>query len=92
MALGHSASGDIIGVTLILLFGSALFTTVANQTTGITLAHSSFGNATLNVKPNINITSTVGFVPIIQLIPFVFGILVLLATYAFMERWTPKGL
>lgn len=85
-------TGDLIGAALIVLFGSALFATVANQTTGITIAHSSFNNATLNIKPNINITGSVGFVPVIQLIPFVFGILVFLALYAFAERRFPGGL
>lgn len=77
--------GDIFGAILVVMLGSALFATVANLTTGRTIAHAGF-------TPNPNLTSSVGVVPIIQLIPFVFGAVVLLATYAVFERHVPGGL
>ena len=88
----HSVSGDLVGATIIIVLGSAFFGVVANLTTGITLTHSRFGNATITFFPNPNVTGTIGFVPIIDLIPFVFGILILLGVYAIFERNLPGGL
>lgn len=80
-----SVIGDIFGAVIITVLGSSLFGTVANFTTGITVAHSGF-------TPNVNVTTSVGFVPIIQLIPFVFGAMVLLMIYAVFEKHLPGGL
>lgn len=69
--------GHIFVLLLLILIGASVLPAVANVTTGITIAHSSFGNATLNVKPNPNVTSTTGFVPLIQVVPLIFvGILI----------------
>jgi len=82
----------VFGGVIIVVLGASLFGVVANFTTGVTIAHSSFGNATLNIKPNANITASVGFVPIIQLIPFLFGAMILLMVYAIFEKHLPGGL
>lgn len=83
--LTNSLIGDIFGAVIIVVLGSSLFGTVANFTTGITIAHAGF-----TVNPNV--TASVGFVPIIQLIPFVFGAMVLLMVYAIFEKHLPGGL
>jgi hypothetical protein len=83
--LTNSLVGDIFGAVIIVVLGSSLFGTVANFTTGITIAHAGF-----TVNPNI--TASVGFVPIIQLIPFVFAAMVLLMVYAIFEKHLPGGL
>ena len=80
-----SIIGDIFGAVIIVVLGSSLFGTVANFTTGITIAHTGF-------TPNVNVTSSIGFVPIIQLIPFLFGAMVLLMIYAIFEKHLPGGL
>jgi hypothetical protein len=77
--------GDIFGATIVIVLASSLFATVANFTTGRTLAHAGF-------TPNPNVTSTIGLVPIIQIIPFVFGAMVLAMTYAIFQRHIPGGL
>lgn len=80
-----SIIGDIFGAVIIVVLGSSLLGTVANFTTGITIAHTGF-------TPNPNVTSSVGFVPIVQLIPFVFGAMILLMVYAIFEKHLPGGL
>ena len=80
-----SVIGDIFGGVIIVVLGSSLFGTVANFTTGITIAHTGF-------TPNPNVTQSIGFVPIIQLIPFVFGAMVLLMVFALFEKHLPGGL
>ena len=80
-----SIIGDIFGAVIIVVLGSSLFGTVANFTTGITITHAGF-------VPNVNVTSSIGFVPIIQLIPFLFGAMVLLMIYAIFEKHLPGGL
>ena len=80
-----SVVGDIFGGVIIVVLGSSLFGTVANFTTGITVAHTGF-------TPNPNVTGSIGFVPIIQLIPFVFAAMVLLMVYAIFEKHLPGGL
>lgn len=69
--------GHIFGLLLLILIGAAVIPSVANATTGITIAHSSFGNATLNVKPNPNVTGTPAYVTLIQVLPLIFvGIII----------------
>lgn len=80
-----SIVGDIFGAVIIVVLGSSLFGTVANFTTGITVAHTGF-------TPNPNVTSSIGFVPIIQLVPFIFAAMVLLMVYALFEKHLPGGL
>ena len=80
-----SVIGDIFGGVIIVVLGSSLFGTVANFTTGITIAHTGF-------TPNPHVTQSIGFVPIIQLIPFVFGAMVLLMVFALFEKHLPGGL
>jgi len=80
-----SMIGDLLGVTIIIILGSSLFGTLANLTTGRTIAHTGF-------TPNPNVTSSVGFVPIIQLIPFVFGAMILTMSYALLQKRLPGGL
>ena len=87
-----SITGDLIGAAIIILLASALFGTIANITTGTTIKSSRFNNATITFTPNPNITSSIGFVPIIQLIPFLFAAMILLMTYAIFERRLPGGL
>lgn len=77
--------GDLFGAIILIVLASSLFTTIANLTTGRVIAHAGF-------TPNPNITSTVGLVPVIQLIPFLFGAMILLMTYAIFERRLPGGL
>src|SRR6266705_4709664 len=63
-AIKHaSIIGDVFGGVIVIVLGSSLFGVVANFTTGITVAHAGF-------TPNVNVTASFGFVPIIQLIPF----------------------
>ena len=88
----HSLSGDVIGAAIIVLLGSAFFGTVANLTTGVTISHSRFNNATITFTPNPNITGTPGYPIIIQLIPFVFGALILIMVYAVFQKRLPGGL
>lgn len=61
---GH-AIGRVFGILLLILIGAALLPSVANATTGITIAHTGF-------TPNTNVTSTPGFVPLIQVLPLIF--------------------
>jgi hypothetical protein len=82
---GGGLVSDIFGAILIIVLASSLFGTIANFTTGRTIAHAGF-----TVNPNI--TASVGMVPVIQLIPFAFGAMVLLMTYAIFERHLPGGL
>ena len=77
--------GDLFGAVIIIVLASSLFTTIANLTTGRVIAHAGF-------TPNPNVTSTIGLVPVIQLIPFIFGAMILLMTYAIFERRLPGGL
>lgn len=63
-AVGHNI-GRLFGLLLLLLIGASLLGPIANATTGITVAHTGF-------TPNVNITATPGFVPLIQVIPLVF--------------------
>ena len=57
--------GRLFGLLLFILIGAALLGPIANATTGITVAHTGF-------TPNVNVTSTPGFVPLIQVLPLVF--------------------
>src|SRR5690242_5521517 len=57
--------GDLFGIAIIVLFIANLIGPVANFTTGITIAHTGF-------TPNPNVTASVGLVPLVQLIPFIF--------------------
>jgi len=82
---GAGMVGDLFGAIIIIVLASSLFATIANLTTGRVIAHAGF-------TPNPNVTSTVGLVPIIQLIPFFFGAMILLMTYAIFERHLPGGL
>jgi len=84
--------GDLFGAIILIVFASSLFGVIANFTTGTTIAHSRFNNATVTFTPNPNITRTVGLVPIVQLIPFLFGAMILLMVYAIFERRFPGGL
>jgi hypothetical protein len=77
--------GDLFGAVILIVLASSLFATLANLTTGRTIAHAGF-------TPNTNVTATVGLVPVIQLIPFFFGAMILLMTYAIFERRLPGGL
>lgn len=91
----HSSStgltGTLLGAAVIVLLASSLFATIANLTTGTTIPSSRFNNSTITFTPNLNVTSSFGFVPMIQLIPFLFGSLVLLVLYAMFERVLPGG-
>ncbi len=80
-----SIVGDIFGAVIITILGSSLFGTIANFTTGITIAHTGF-------TPNVNVTASVGFVPIVQLIPFVFAAMILLMVYSIFQKHLPGGL
>ncbi len=85
-AIKHaSIIGDVFGGVIVIVLGSSLFGVVANFTTGITVAHTGF-------TPNVNITQSIGFVPIVQLIPFLFGAMILLMVYAIFEKHLPGGL
>jgi len=85
-AIKHaSIIGDVFGGVIVIVLGSSLFGVVANFTTGITVAHTGF-------TPNVNVTASIGFVPIIQLIPFLFGAMILLMVYAIFEKHLPGGL
>lgn len=83
--VSHGLVGDLFGAMIIIVLGSSLFATVANLSTGRTIAHAGF-------TPNPNITSTAGMVPVIQLVPFVFGAMILAGVYAVFERHLPGGL
>jgi len=80
-----SMIGDLLGATVIIILGSSFFGTLANLTTGRTIAHTGF-------TPNPNVTSSVAFVPIIQLVPFVFGAMILTMSYALLQKRLPGGL
>jgi hypothetical protein len=77
--------GDLFGAVILIVLASSLFATIANLTTGRVIAHAGF-------TPNTNVTATIGLVPMIQLIPFFFGAMILLMTYAIFERRLPGGL
>src|SRR5947199_7489307 len=55
----HESLGDIFDALLIIVFGAALITTVANSTTG-------------SAAKNGNVTASPGAAAIIQLLPFIF--------------------
>lgn len=80
---GHSGSliGNLFGIVIIVVIASALFPTVANLTTGITMNHTGFA-------PNANITSSIQkpMITLTQIIPVAFGALILLMIYAVVER------
>src|SRR5437867_12781250 len=79
-----SVIGDIFGGVIIVVLGSSLFGTVANFTTGIPIAHTGF-------TPNQNVTQSTGFVPIIHLIPLVFGAMLPLMLFSLSETHLPCG-
>jgi hypothetical protein len=83
-AIKNALIGDIFGAVIVIVLASSLFGTVANFTTGITIAHTGF-------TPNPNVTQSIGFVPIIQLVPFVFGAMVLVMVYGIFQRHLPGG-
>jgi len=61
--------GRLFGILLLFIVGAALIPTIANATTGITIAHTGF-------TPNPNVTGTAGLTPLIQILPLIFvGIL-----------------
>jgi len=81
----NSLIGDLLGVAIIFIFAASLIGPIANAITGITIAHSGF-------TPNPNVTSSVGLVPVTQLLPFVFVALILFGGFRVLERHTPGGL
>lgn len=78
---GGSLIGSVFGVVILVVIASALFPTIANLTTGITMNHTGF-------VPNANITSSVRtpMITLTQILPVVFGILIVLMIYAVLER------
>jgi len=88
----HSLTGDIFGAVIIVILGSSFFVSIANLTTGQTIVRHAFNNATITSIPNPNITGTPGFPAIIQIIPFVFGAMVLIMVYAVFQKRLPGGL
>jgi len=81
----NSLIGDLLGIAIIFIFAASLINPIANATTGITIAHSGF-------TPNPNVTSSIGLVPVTQLLPFVFVALILFGGFKVLERHTPGGL
>jgi len=81
----NSLMGDILGATIIIIFAMSLLATIANRTTGITIAHTGF-------TPNPNVTASTGLVPITQLVPFVFAALLLFGLVKLFDRHKPGGL
>lgn len=77
--------GDLFGIAIIILFVSNLIGPVANFTTGITIAHTGF-------TPNPNVTGSVGLVPLVQLIPFIFVAVLIFGVFNVLERHIPHGL
>jgi len=57
--------GRLFGLLLLFIVGAALIPTIANATTGITIAHTGF-------TPNPNVTGTAGLTPLIQILPLIF--------------------
>jgi hypothetical protein len=56
--------GQLFGVLLAILILAAFLPTIANATTGITIAHTGF-------TPNPNVTATPGYVALIRTAPLV---------------------
>lgn len=80
----NSFMGDILGATIVIIFAASLLATIANRTTGITIAHTGF-------TPNPNVTSSTALVPITQLIPFLFLGLLIFGLVKLFDR-KPGGL
>src|SRR5213594_821347 len=74
----------VLGAVIVIVFFSTQIGTVANFTTGITIAHTGF-------TPNPNITNTAGLVPLIQLVPFIYVALGLLVAIAIIEHVSGSG-
>lgn len=62
---GHAVK-TVFTVGFLILVLAAMLPTIANATTGITIAHSGF-------TPNPNITATPGDTSLIRIVPLVFG-------------------
>lgn len=70
---------DVVMVTLLITLVAALIRGIANQTTGIVVAHSGF-------TPNGNITSSPGVSPVIQLYPLLFAFIGLVLAMKYLRR------
>lgn len=70
MLIGRSESvmSDVMIISLVIILVSVLIRVVANQTTGIVIAHTGF-------TPNNNLTSTPGLTSVVQLFPLFFAFL-----------------
>ena len=84
-SIQNSLVGDLFGIAIIVLFIANLIGPVANFTTGITIAHTGF-------TPNPNVTASVGLVPLVQLIPFIFVAVLIFGVFNVLEKHTPHGL
>lgn len=74
----HESLGNIFDALLIIVFGSALITTVANTTTG-------------SAAKNGNVTASPGAAAIIQLLPFIFVAIIAFSAFDLL-RSRSKGL
>lgn len=83
--LSNALIGDLFGIAIVVLFIANLIGPVANFTTGITIPHTGF-------TPNPNVTNSVGLVPLVQLIPFVFVAVLIFGIFSILERHVPHGL
>lgn len=69
----HESLGDIFDALLIIVFGSALITTVANSTTG-------------SAAKNGNVTASPGAAAIVQLLPFIFVAIIAFSAFDLLKR------
>lgn len=74
-----SITTDVIMVTLLITLVAALIRVVANQTTGIVVAHSGF-------TPNGNLTGSPGVPSILPLYPLMFAFIGLVLAMKYLRR------
>jgi hypothetical protein len=75
----HDSLGQIFDALLIIVFGSALITTVANSTTG-------------SAAKNGNVTASPGASAIIQLLPFIFVAIIAFSAFDLLRSRSSKGM
>jgi len=74
----HDSLGQIFDALLIIVFGSALITTVANSTTG-------------SAAKNGNVTASPGATAIIQLLPFIFVAIIAFSAFDLLRSRRGMG-
>jgi len=79
ISMVHDSLGDIFDALLIIVFGSALITTVANSTTG-------------SAAKNGNVTASPGATAIIQLLPFIFVAIIAFSAFDLLRSRSRRSM